>query len=77
MAVSKVMTVLTQDAYDADAYRGAIGAKKEAREKAKRESAEASTLICNLIAAGHELMKFPDQKASEAFADALRKVAEE
>lgn len=46
-----VLTVMAQDAYDADAYRGVIGADKAERIAIKAISAEARAAVIELIAA--------------------------
>lgn len=50
-ALKEVLLALAVDAYDANQYRGVIGASKEKREKAKAEGAEAVDTVTKLIEA--------------------------
>jgi len=53
--MNQTMQTIAQDAYDADAYRGAIGAAKESRAKAKAESEAAKAAIEELIKAATDV----------------------
>lgn len=60
---------LRVDAYDADQYRGTIGAAKPARAKAKADSAEAIAAVTELVEAARDMRRVLSDKGGTTAAD--------
>jgi hypothetical protein len=67
-----VSNVLAQDAYDANQYRGVIGAPKDSRAKSKAEGEAALAAVAELVEAARDYERGTRPGANPKWADELR-----